>query len=59
MRIKALETPPVSVPFERDEIWAYGRCSGISNVLIEKTSDDGVTGVGEAVGLPHRAPRAP
>jgi L-alanine-DL-glutamate epimerase-like enolase superfamily enzyme len=49
MRIKALETTPVSVPFERDEIWAYGRCSGI---LIEETTDDGVTGVGEAVGWP-------
>jgi L-alanine-DL-glutamate epimerase-like enolase superfamily enzyme len=52
MRITALETTPVSVPFQREETWAYGRRSGITNVLIEITTDDGIVGVGEAVGWP-------
>jgi L-alanine-DL-glutamate epimerase-like enolase superfamily enzyme len=52
MRISSLETTPVSVPFERDEVWAYGRRSGITNVLVEVRTDEGVVGLGEAVGWP-------
>jgi L-alanine-DL-glutamate epimerase-like enolase superfamily enzyme len=50
--ITNLEVTPVSVPFERDETWAYGRRAGISNLVIEVTTDAGVTGIGEAVGWP-------
>lgn len=52
MRIATLRTTIVSVPFSRDEVWVYGRRRGITNVLVEVESDDGLTGIGEAVGWP-------
>ena len=52
MRVTALTTTAVSVPFEREEVWTYGRRRGISNVLVELETDEGLTGVGEAVGWP-------
>jgi L-alanine-DL-glutamate epimerase-like enolase superfamily enzyme len=52
MRITALGCTPVSVPFSRDEVWRYGRRRGITNVLVELETDEGLVGVGEAVGWP-------
>jgi L-alanine-DL-glutamate epimerase-like enolase superfamily enzyme len=52
MRITALTCTPVSVPFSVDEVWAYGRRRGITNVLVEVETDEGLVGVGEAVGWP-------
>jgi L-alanine-DL-glutamate epimerase-like enolase superfamily enzyme len=52
VRVSELHLTPVSVPFDRDELWSYGRRSGISNVLVQVVTDEGVTGVGEAVGWP-------
>ena len=52
MKISALNTTPVSVPFEAEEVWTYGRRAGISNVLVEVETDEGWTGIGEAVGWP-------
>jgi L-alanine-DL-glutamate epimerase-like enolase superfamily enzyme len=52
VRISALTTTPVSLPFETEEVWAYGRRAGISNVLVEAETDEGLTGIGEAVGWP-------
>jgi L-alanine-DL-glutamate epimerase-like enolase superfamily enzyme len=52
VRIGGVTATPVSVPFETEEVWAYGRRAGISNVLVEVETDDGLTGIGEAVGWP-------
>jgi L-alanine-DL-glutamate epimerase-like enolase superfamily enzyme len=52
VRIAALRTTVVSVPFTEDEIWVYGRRRGITNVIVEVEADDGLTGIGEAVGWP-------
>ena len=52
MRIATLRTTIVSVPFSGEEVWVYGRRRGITNVLVEVESDDGLTGIGEAVGWP-------
>ena len=52
MRISALKTTIVSVPYTEDEIWVYGRRRGITNVLVEVETDEGLAGVGEAVGWP-------
>jgi L-alanine-DL-glutamate epimerase-like enolase superfamily enzyme len=52
MRIAALRTTIVSIPFSGEEIWVYGRRRGITNVLVELETDDGLTGLGEAMGWP-------
>jgi L-alanine-DL-glutamate epimerase-like enolase superfamily enzyme len=52
MRISDLRTTIVSVPFTTDEVWVYGRRRGITNVLVEVETDDGLGGIGEAVGWP-------
>ncbi|MDQ3890166.1 MAG: mandelate racemase/muconate lactonizing enzyme family protein [Actinomycetota bacterium] len=51
MTIVDVRLTPVSVPFTHEETWAYGRRRGITNVLVEVESDEGV-GIGEAVGWP-------
>jgi glucarate dehydratase len=52
MRVSGLTFTPVSVPFDGEERWSYGRRRGITNVLVELETDEGVVGVGEAVGWP-------
>jgi L-alanine-DL-glutamate epimerase-like enolase superfamily enzyme len=52
MRIANFTTTVVSVPFSAEEVWAYGRRRGITNVLVEVETDEGHTGIGEAVGWP-------
>ena len=52
MRVTALRTTPVSVPFEGEETWTYGRRRGITNVLVELETDEDLVGIGEAVGWP-------
>ncbi|MBD0318088.1 MAG: mandelate racemase/muconate lactonizing enzyme family protein [Thermoleophilia bacterium] len=52
MRVTGLICTPVSVPFEGEEVWAYGCRRGVTNVLVELETDEGLTGVGEAVGWP-------
>jgi L-alanine-DL-glutamate epimerase-like enolase superfamily enzyme len=52
MRIAEMRTTTVSVPFATDELWAYGRRRGVTNILIELETDDGLVGLGEAVGWP-------
>src|SRR5262249_26025061 len=51
-RIASVRTTAVSVPFATDEVWAYGRRRGITNLLVEVETDDGVVGLGESVGWP-------
>jgi L-alanine-DL-glutamate epimerase-like enolase superfamily enzyme len=51
-RIAAVRTTIVSVPFTADEVWAYGRRRGITNLVVEVETDDGLVGLGEAVGWP-------
>src|SRR5919109_3606911 len=52
MRITALRPTPLAVPFREDELWAYGGRRGLVSVLLEVTTDDGVTGLGEAPAYP-------
>jgi L-alanine-DL-glutamate epimerase-like enolase superfamily enzyme len=52
MRITGLAATPVAVPFRHDEVWAYGGRRGLVSVLIEMTTDEGVTGLGEAPAYP-------
>src|SRR5919204_5637309 len=52
MRITGLRPTPLAVPFREDELWAYGGRRGLVSVLLEVTTDDGVTGIGEASAYP-------
>jgi L-alanine-DL-glutamate epimerase-like enolase superfamily enzyme len=52
MRITGLRPTPLAVPFREDELWAYGGRRGLVSVLLELTTDDGVTGLGEAPAYP-------
>jgi L-alanine-DL-glutamate epimerase-like enolase superfamily enzyme len=52
MRITGIAATPVAVPFQHDELWAYGGRRGLVSVLLEVTTDEGVTGLGEAPAYP-------
>jgi L-alanine-DL-glutamate epimerase-like enolase superfamily enzyme len=52
MRITALKTTVVAVPFKGVEKWAWGGRSGLANVILEIETDEGITGLGEAGGYP-------
>lgn len=52
MRITALRATPVAVPYRTDEVWAFGRRSGLVSVLVEAETDEGLTGLGEAAAYP-------
>jgi L-alanine-DL-glutamate epimerase-like enolase superfamily enzyme len=52
MRITGLRATPVAVPFREDELWAFGARRGMVSVLVEATTDEGVTGIGEAAAYP-------
>ncbi|MDH5439772.1 MAG: glucarate dehydratase, partial [Candidatus Bathyarchaeota archaeon] len=50
MKISKVETTVVTVPFTRPEIWAQGARPCITSVILEVTTDDGITGLGETLG---------
>src|SRR5256885_11226412 len=52
MRITGLRATPVAVPFREDELWAYGGRRGLVSILLEVTTDEGITGIGEAAAYP-------
>jgi L-alanine-DL-glutamate epimerase-like enolase superfamily enzyme len=48
MRVAALETIPVSVPYRHREVSSQVARDGVSDVLVKLTTDDGTVGWGEA-----------
>lgn len=52
MKITDTKVSIVSVPFTGPEAWKYGRAWGLTNVIVEVETDEGVTGLGEAPGNP-------
>lgn len=55
MRISDLTITVVSLPFNEEETWIWGRRGGITNALVEIGTDEGITGVGECPGHPNVA----
>ncbi|MGP3985438.1 mandelate racemase/muconate lactonizing enzyme family protein [Streptomyces sp. 3N207] len=52
MRITRVRATPVAVPYRSDEVWAFGRRSGLVALLVEVDTDEGLTGLGEAAAYP-------
>jgi L-alanine-DL-glutamate epimerase-like enolase superfamily enzyme len=52
MRITRIRPTPVAVPYRTEEVWAFGKRTGLVSVLIEVETDDGVVGLGEAAAYP-------
>jgi L-alanine-DL-glutamate epimerase-like enolase superfamily enzyme len=52
MRITGLTTTVVAVPFRLEERWAFGGRRGLTAVLLELETDEGVVGLAEAAGYP-------
>lgn len=48
MRVAAIETIPVSVPYTHREVSSQVARDGVSDILVKVTTDDGVVGWGEA-----------
>lgn len=52
MIIRDLKTTTVSVPYTEPEVWSGGSRAGATSVLLEVMTDEGITGVGEAIPAP-------
>ena len=55
MRITDLESTILSVPFTQPTFWPYGRWDGMTVVVVEISTDQGITGIGESVCLQRPA----
>lgn len=55
MRISAVRTTPLLVPYKKPYHWAQGTTHGACVILVEVSTDEGVTGYGECVGTPSPA----
>ena len=48
MRIAAIKATPINLLLDAPYIWAFGELPGFSVTIVEVTTDDGITGLGEA-----------
>ena len=55
MKITDLKTTILSVPFAKPTFWPFGRWEGMTVVVIELETDEGITGLGESVCLQNSA----
>ena len=44
MRTTDVHWNPVSVPFDRPELWVWSRRAGMTSIIIEVETDEGVIG---------------
>ena len=55
MRITAVRTTPLFLPYRQPYHWAYGTVEGAELVLVEVQTDEGITGIGESIGATDAA----
>jgi L-alanine-DL-glutamate epimerase-like enolase superfamily enzyme len=55
VRITGLDVTVVSLPFREPETWIWGRRGGITNAIVEVSTDEGLAGIGECPGHPQVA----
>lgn len=48
MKITSVRATPILVPLEAPYVWSYGLLDGFTKCIVEVTTSDGVTGIGEA-----------
>jgi glucarate dehydratase len=48
MKITSIRATPILVPLEAPYVWSYGLLDAFTKCIIEITTSDGVTGIGEA-----------
>jgi L-alanine-DL-glutamate epimerase-like enolase superfamily enzyme len=49
VKIKDLKSTIISIPFAKPTFWPYGRWDGMTAVVIEIESDQGMVGLGESI----------
>ena len=52
VRITDVHWTPVFVPFHRPELWVWSRRAGMTSIIIEVETDEGVIGLGECAAWP-------
>ena len=52
MKITDIRWTPVFVPFHRPELWVWSRRGGMTSIVIEVETDEGVVGLGECAAWP-------
>ncbi len=52
MKISQIETTPLLVPYKQPYHWAQGVVDAACVILVEVSTDDGITGYGECIGTP-------
>ncbi len=52
MKITSVKAIPVNISFREPEIWSQGNRFGITSIVIEIETDDGISGIGESVPAP-------
>ncbi len=55
MKISKITTTPLLVPYKKPYHWAQGTVDAACVVLLEVSTDDGLTGYGECIGTPSAA----
>lgn len=55
MKIKNLKSTIVSIPFAKPTFWPYGRWDGMTVVVIEIETDQGIIGLGESICIQNAA----
>jgi len=48
MKITGLKSTILSVPFEKTTFWPYGKWDGVTVIIIEIETDEGIVGIGES-----------
>ncbi len=55
MKITEIRTTPLLVPYEKPYHWAQGTTAGAPIILVEVSTDEGITGYGECIATPTAA----
>lgn len=52
MKIQSIEATPVTIAFTEPEYWSQGRRDGVTAIVVQITTDEGLVGIGESVPAP-------
>ena len=52
MKIQSIEATPVTIEFTEPEHWSQGRRDGVTAIVVQVTTDEGIIGIGESVPAP-------